>query len=169
MAPGMLTVKNNPNFTNWSLDTGYTADANESSYPIHVFNARQSAALSMAFQLDERDLEYLCRGSIQGFKVFLHTPGQILKISRHSFRVPLSEEAEILIKPKLITTSHELRDYKPNQRKCFYNSERRLRFFKYYGQHNCEAECLANFTEILCGCVKFSMPSKIGKSNHKPD
>lgn len=44
------------------------------------------------------------------------------------------------------------------RRQCFFNSERYLRFFKHYTQHNCELECLANYTMKTCGCVKFSMP-----------
>lgn len=42
----------------------------------------------------------------------------------------------------------------------FFSTERQLRFFRTYTQYNCEAECLANFTQIQCGCVKFSMPSR---------
>lgn len=63
----------------------------------------------------------------------------------------------------MITTSEGLRNYKPEQRKCFYQSERRLHFFKMYTQDNCEKECLANLTKTMCGCVKFSMPSKYAK------
>lgn len=162
MAPEMMIVKSNPNVSHWNLENGYDDGFNGSGYPLRIFNARQEVMV----RLYEEDLEYMCRGPIHGFKLFLHTPGQVLKTSRHSFRIPLSEVAEISINPKLITTSEELRDYEPNQRKCYFSSERRLRFFRYYAQHNCEAECLANFTKQQCGCVKFSMPSKsIDKSS----
>lgn len=159
MAPDMMTVTNNPNVSRWTLENGYEIGYNENDYPIRIFNAKQGAAVVILLRLFEKDLEYLCKGPIQGFKVILHTPGQMMKNTRHTFRVPLSEEAEISIKPRLITTSDDLRDYSPNQRKCFFSSERQLRFFKYYTNHNCEAECLANFTNRECGCVKFSMPS----------
>lgn len=86
-------------------------------------------------------------------------PGQSLKITRHFLRVPLFEEAEILIKPTLTYTSGDLRSYTPKQRQCFFNSDRRLRFYKIYSKNNCESECLANFTNQECGCVKFSQPS----------
>lgn len=160
MASDIMIVKGNPNMSHWTLEKGYDDTADEKSYPIRVFNARHSAALTVTLLLYDRDLEYMCRGPIQGFKVILHTPGQILKTSRHSFRVPLSEEAEIWITPKLITTSDELRDYEPSRRKCFFSTEHQLRFFTIYTQNNCEAECLANFTKMECQCVTFSMPSK---------
>lgn len=156
-----MTVNGNPNVSHWSFEDGYDEKADDEAYPIRVFNARHEAALVIFLRLHEKDLEYLCRGSIQGFKVILHTPGQILKTLRHTFRVPLSDAAEIWITPKLITTSDELRSYAPNERKCFFSTERRLRFFRMYTQYNCEAECLANFTQMQCGCVKFSMPSKL--------
>lgn len=160
MAPGMLSVTNNPNVSHWSLENGYDDGFNGSGYPLRIFNARRDAALAVMVRIYEHDLEYMCTGPIHGFKIILTTPDHVLKPSRHSFRVPLTEVVEIQIKAKLTITSDELRDYEPNQRKCYFSSERNLRFFKYYAQHNCETECLANFTNIFCGCVKFSMPSE---------
>lgn len=159
MAPEMLTITTNPNVTKWSLENGYKDKRHEKSYPIRVFNSAQGAGLFSFLQLFDKDIEYFCQGTLQGFRVFLHAPGQTFKFSRH-FRVSVLEEAEVLIKPKLITTSKELRGYAPNQRQCFYQSERKLRFFKIFGQNNCDAECLSNFTVFKCGCVQFSMPSK---------
>lgn len=44
------------------------------------------------------------------------------------------------------------------RRKCYFDSERKLRFLKVYTQRNCELECLSNATLNSCGCVKFSHP-----------
>ncbi len=44
------------------------------------------------------------------------------------------------------------------RRKCYFHSERKLRFLKVYTQRNCELECLSNATLNLCGCVKFFLP-----------
>lgn len=120
MAPELIAITGNPNVSYWSLEAGYTEMANNDGYPIRVFNSRHAAVLVVYLCLYEKDSEYLCRGSVQGFEVILRTPGQILKTLRHTFRVPLSEEAEIWITPKLITTSDELRSYTPNERKCFF-------------------------------------------------
>lgn len=64
----------------------------------------------------------------------------------------------ISIRPKIITTSDGLKHYEPHRRQCYFQRERRLRYFNTYSQTNCELECLANFTLSECGCVKFSMP-----------
>lgn len=80
-------------------------------------------------------------------------------MSRDHLNVPVLEKVEIMVKAKLVSTSEELRGYEPNQRGCFYSSERKLHYFKIYTENNCETECLANFTRLQCGCVRFSMPS----------
>ncbi|XP_055607832.1 sodium channel protein Nach-like [Uranotaenia lowii] len=64
----------------------------------------------------------------------------------------------MLIKPKTTTTSRSLRMQPYQDRQCFFENERYLRFFRIYNQHNCIQECMVNFTYNLCGCVKFSMP-----------
>lgn len=101
----------------------------------------------------------MCRGPVQGFKILLHTPGEIPQVSKHYIRVPLQQEVLISVKPNMITTSDELKYYKPSQRQCYFEKERYLKFFKVYTQRNCELECLTDHTLRNCGCVKFSMPS----------
>lgn len=163
MAPEMMTVTSNPNMSHWTLDDGYDDGRNGQEYPIRMFNAKQHGALVLFLVLHEHDLDYICRGAVQGFKIILSTPGEALKMSRHSFRVPLAEQADISITPSLVSTSDVLRRYTPEQRKCFFTSERPLQFFKSYAVQNCELECLANYTKQECGCVKFSMPSEFTK------
>ena len=96
----------------------------------------------------------------EGFKIALFIPGDTLKWSKIAFRVPISEDSLIMIKPRMTYTSEGLSKYDPNQRQCFFSTERQLRFYRIYTQNNSEAECLANFTKLQCGCVKFSMPSE---------
>lgn len=161
MSGDMMTVTDNKNATNWNLEDGYdVANVDPETYPFRVFGAGARAGLFALLRLYEQDLEYLCRGPVQGFKILLHTPGEVPQVSKHYFRVPLLQEVLVSVKPNMITTSEGLRHYEPNRRQCFFDSERQLRFFKVYTQRNCELECLSNFTKIECGCVKFSMPSK---------
>lgn len=49
-------------------------------------------------------------------------------------------------------------NFPPESRNCYYEDERKLKFFKMYAQSHCEFECLANYTLKKCGCVRFSMP-----------
>lgn len=160
MASSQFGIKNLPNITYWSLEGGYKGSIHRKEYPFRVFNVGKRAGFLVYLQLSENDLEYQCSASGLGYTVILSAPGDAFKMLRQSFRVPLFEDSHLMIKPKLTKTSKGLQRYTPYQRKCFYSSERKLRFFKNYTQNNCETECLANFTNIECGCVKFSMPSK---------
>lgn len=156
----MMMVNSQPNVTHWNLEHGYKNGSNEFTYPLRVFSAKQSMALVVFLRLFDHDLEYVCRSLVPGFKIYLHTPGEVPAMSRKSYRVPAFEEAELSIQPTYITTAPGLHSYSPNQRQCFFSKERKLRFFKTYSRPNCEAECLANFTNLECGCVQFSMPSE---------
>lgn len=168
MAPELRTVTSNPNVSHWSLENGYDKGIFENTYPIRVFNAKQGAALSVVLQLFIKDIEFICAGPITGFKLMLTAPDETRKASARYFQIVTSEKTEILIRPKMITTSEKLRRYKPEQRQCFFDSERQLRFYKIYTQNNCEAECLSNFTKMERGCVKFSMPSTNPAKNFVP-
>lgn len=66
MAPEMMTNTNNPNVTNWNMETGYENRFDTISYPIRVFNAKPPFGLIAFMRLFERDLDYLCQGGIQG-------------------------------------------------------------------------------------------------------
>lgn len=160
MTSSLMTIKNVSNITNWSLESGYQGKSNGQEYPRRMFSVGRSSSLFIFLRLHLKDLEYKCTESGLGFRVYLSTPGEAFKMFQQSFRVPLGEDTHITIKSKLTTTSQGLRKYSPEQRQCYFSSERQLRFFKNYTQSNCETECLANFTKIECNCVKFSMPSK---------
>lgn len=155
----MMIVRDNENATFWNLEDGYNRSNVNASYPHRVFGAGARAGLSALLQLYKEDLEYICRGAIQGFKIILHSPSEIPLVSRNFFLVPLLNGVLLSVKPHMITTPHALRHYEPHQRQCYFASERKLRFFKAYTQRNCELECLSNFMLMQCGCVKFSLPS----------
>lgn len=158
MAPGMLKVFDRQSITRWSLNNGYIGGTDDEEYPIRIFNSGHRG-LTVYLNMSKKDLEYLCHETGFGFTVIFSAPGDSLKLSRYSFRAPLAEDTRIAIKPKFTTTTNGLINYKPEDRYCFFDSERQLRFFRNYTQTNCDTECLANFTKIQCGCVKFAMPS----------
>lgn len=156
MAPGIMIVHGNPNVTDWSLEN----DVENMKYPIRENESGRDASLDLELLFNEdRDVTDSCNGLEQGFRMILTMPGETMAMSRNYYRLPISENSLLSIKPKLIITSDVLHSYEPNQRQCFYQSERKLGFFKIYTQTNCEAECIANVTKRKCGCVKFSMPS----------
>jgi acid-sensing ion channel, other len=159
MATDTMMISNLPNISGWSLANGYINPYDEGNYPLQGVSTDAHRSLFIWAQTLLNDFENECKGIEQGFKVVLSTPGEALKMSENYFRISLSNMNMFYLTPEWITTTTELRHFQPNQRKCFYEDERRLRFFKMYTATNCETECMANFTKTICDCVKFSMPS----------
>lgn len=166
--------------SNWNLESGYGLREKEGLYPYRVFGTGRLSTFLVTLRLYEYD--YLCSGAIQGFKVTsvltLTTLVQLFNQSLLKFKSfqPPNEEPQFVknyfyvspnrgvlfkVTPKLIITSLNLNTYSPSVRRCYFNSERQLRFYKQYTQKNCETECLANLTLAECGCVKFAMPSRM--------
>ncbi|KAF5270642.1 hypothetical protein FQA39_LY01380 [Lamprigera yunnana] len=146
--------------TNWTLEDGYPYELGKDTFPIRAISAGQGAGLSVLLRAYEEDLDYVCRGPVQGFKVLLHHPADVPRVSQQYFRAPLNQEIVVAIKPDMMTTSDGLKDYHPHRRQCYFPSERQLKFYKVYTQQNCEIECLTNFTLHRCGCVSHYMPHK---------
>lgn len=153
----MMIVDNQPNVSDWSLESGYSNKTDADAYPLRVFDV-DKYGLAFSIRLSKKDLEPVCQDIYAGFSIYLHTPGEVTpQTSVHNL---LSKGVNIRIKATQTVTSEGSQNYGPNVRQCFFDSERRLRFFKYYSLSNCETECLSNFTKQQCDCVKFSMPSK---------
>jgi acid-sensing ion channel, other len=55
-------------------------------------------------------------------------------------------------------TDRALQKFPLRIRKCYFDGEKKLKFFKTYTKDLCEWECLANATVKKCGCAKFSHP-----------
>ncbi|XP_049547443.1 pickpocket protein 28-like [Anopheles darlingi] len=141
----------------WSLENGYSENTYMDAYPERVLGAGARSGLFILLNQYEHDTDFICRGIVQGFKVVLHPPNEYPQMSKQYYRVPLQQEVIISVKPQMTTTSKKLRNYTPQNRQCFFNDERYLRFFRVYTQENCEVECVTNYTLSKCGCVKFSM------------
>lgn len=127
MISEMMITKSNPNTLNWNFEHGYSNKAELNSYPLRLFSAKLDSGFRI--YLDGTNAMNVCNGQHFGFKLFIHTPGEVPMISRKYYRISFNEEVHIVIKPTLITTSNGLRSYSPNQRQCFFNSERQLSFF----------------------------------------
>ena len=100
---------------NWNSENGYDASNGKDTYPQRVFGSGARVGLFVVLMLFNQDLEYICRGPVQGFKILLHTPGEVPQVSKHYLRIPLEQEVLISVKPNMITTSEGLRHYEPNK------------------------------------------------------
>lgn len=130
------------------------------SLPHRVYGAGFPSSLYLTLRISKPDIDFLCGGTAQGFKIKFHTPGQIPQVSKKSIQLSPDTLKIFSVSPQLTRANDNILKYSPDVRECYSLLERKLRFFQLYDQRNCEVECLANFTLAQCGCVKFSMPSK---------
>ncbi|CAO1363398.1 unnamed protein product [Diamesa hyperborea] len=149
--------KHNKSSDDWKFEDGYV-NFNADVYPQRVLGSGHRAGLNIKLFVKEDAIDYSCKGAVQGFKIALHTPGELPRLSVQFYQVPLKQQVLMTVSPQVITTAEGLKSYTAESRQCYFNHEKQLTFFKTYTQSNCELECLTDFTFRMCGCVKFSMP-----------
>lgn len=161
LSPDLFKIDDGPPPSNYDIERGYTTDTpSTESYPMRVYGTGKEATLVVLLRMFTYDIDRICGGSTQGFKLSFHGVNESPQIQRRYFHVSPGKTAFFTITPNVIIASDSYKKYSPSVRQCFFNHERQLRFFKQYTQRNCELECLANFTVSKCGCAEFSMPSK---------
>ncbi|KAK4873974.1 hypothetical protein RN001_013334 [Aquatica leii] len=156
--PGEYFDNSSKKSESWSLEYGYPENAGLNTYPRRVMLTGAKAGFQVDLIVNETNLDYLC-GELQGFKVTLHHPAEVPNMDTH-FRIPLDQAVVAAIKPEMITTSEEIRNYSPKDRNCYLPGEKILSNYKSYTQQNCLVECLTNYTLKVCGCIAFYMISE---------
>lgn len=94
------------------------------------------------------------------YKIAFHARNEIPSMLKGYFYMEFDESKQFQIDPLVIQSSDNLRAYQPKYRKCFFENERQLRFFRNYTETNCRVECLSNLMKSECECVKFYLPRK---------
>lgn len=64
---------------------------------------------------------------------------------------------EVIITPVVINTEEDLRSFSPERRHCYFDDERKLKYYKKYSKNKCEMECLSNYTFESCNCIPFDI------------
>ncbi|XP_066582320.1 pickpocket protein 28-like [Prorops nasuta] len=147
----------------WNPETGYDDSVSPDSVPWRPYGAGLFYGLTLV--LDAEISEYYCSTTASvGFKVVLHNPVETPKIADFAFAISPGEETRIVVTPRISSASRSILSIPLNKRKCFFNSERSLRYYRTYTQRNCVLECEANFTQKICHCVQHYMP----KSSNTP-
>ncbi|CAK9808428.1 Pickpocket protein 28 [Anthophora quadrimaculata] len=151
------------NTIDWTPETGYNDSTSADSIPWRPYGAGQFYGLTLVLDADMD--EYYCSSSASvGFKMLLHNPVETPKIAEFAFTVTPGEETRVIVTPRISTASKTIISVPQRKRKCFFTSERKLRYYRTYTQRNCILECEANFTQKICKCVQYYMP----KSSNTP-
>lgn len=84
----------------------------QTTYPYRVTGSGADGDKFRAWlELSAVNLEYLCRGPIQGYTIVLHVPGEIPQVSKHFFVIPSLQEVSVSVEAKVVKTSEGLRHY----------------------------------------------------------
>jgi amiloride-sensitive sodium channel len=75
----------------------------------------------------------------------------------NAFEWEFGYKFEVLIIPEIISSSDDFSSLSLNQRNCYLENERKLKFFKIYSQKNCQIECLSQKMLESCGCVPYDV------------
>ncbi|XP_070504703.1 pickpocket protein 28-like [Chironomus tepperi] len=148
-ADGNLTDANQ-----WSLDTGYTTN-DDNVFPIRAIKINQ---LTVYMKLTESDSTNLCLSQGKGYKIIFHLPNEIPTPFHDEYFISFDYERMMTLTAKSFRNDPEMKKYAPESRRCYFDGERNLKYFKSYTKAHCDYECMTNYTLKQCGCVKFSMP-----------
>lgn len=92
---------------------------------------------------------------------FFHLPNEIPTQFREVHDLIYINYDEIIVvelDAKSFRMDLDLKEFPAVLRKCYFEDERGLKFFKMYSVSHCKLECLANITLEKFGCVRFYMP-----------
>jgi hypothetical protein len=88
-------------------------------------------------------------------KFSVHSPNQFAQ-EGHTFNY--GHSLDILIIPDITQTDDSLKSTPPNIRNCFFEDERKLKYFKAYTKAACELECKSYLIYDYCNCIPFFLP-----------
>jgi amiloride-sensitive sodium channel len=138
----------------WSLDRGYSTDASDKQ----PFRASKRHTFMAFMHLDDELAGNVCLQHGKSFTFILHMPNEIATIFHDENSIGYGIQKHAVLTAVSYRTDEALRSYSPDIRGCYFEDEKKLRFFRSYTKNHCDLECLTNFTLAKCGCVKFSMP-----------
>lgn len=88
----------------------------------------------------------------------VHSPFELpnsMTDSRDYATFDYGQSLEVIITPTVVYSDEKLRSTPPSIRKCYFEGERKLKFFKTYTLRNCEHECLVDYHLSKLNCTSF--------------
>ncbi|CAG9799850.1 unnamed protein product [Chironomus riparius] len=135
----------------WSLEKGYATN-NELIKPLRATKRLEIFIRTREQFNDEFDL---CTFE---YKLLFHLPNEVPSSFDLSTNIEFDSDIAISLNAVILKHDETLKQFSPEQRGCYFEAEKKLKFFKSYTKNNCEHECMINYTLSKCNCVEFSMP-----------
>lgn len=97
----------------------------------------------------------------RNYKVIIHSSGEIPTAAIKPVYVFYGEKARIILDIKSEKTSENLRILDPDTRRCYFEGERILKYFKSYSRQYCKIECISDYRR----CNIIEAPSETPMNN----
>ncbi|CAG9799851.1 unnamed protein product [Chironomus riparius] len=133
----------------WSLEKGY-ASKNELVKPLRATLTQKLRTRTKQQFHDDFDI---CENV---FKVIFHLPTEVP--SSLNLAKEFGSSKSLSFSAHISKHDETLKQFPPEERGCYFEGEKKLKFFKSYTNNNCEHECMINYTLIKCDSVEYSMP-----------
>ncbi|EDW65549.1 uncharacterized protein Dvir_GJ19317 [Drosophila virilis] len=141
----------------WTPELGYAKKLPEYYYP--RTSGGTGSRMGLTVVLNASTAEYYCTKSMgNGFKVLVHNPAELPKVSNFGFVVSAGREARIPIEPVYEDATPSIRSIKKTVRRCLFSDENDLAYYRTYSRKNCELECEAKLLLRDCSCVLYYLP-----------
>lgn len=97
----------------FDIEEGYSSEDSD-LYPHRALNTGIKSGLVIAVHQKHEDVDYLCRGPVQGVKVHIHSPGE-LPSSKNYVRIPVRKEVMVSVKVQMDSAAGSLEFLSPEQ------------------------------------------------------
>ncbi|TMW44538.1 hypothetical protein DOY81_010383, partial [Sarcophaga bullata] len=141
----------------WIPERGYPDKLPPHYYP--RVSGGTGTRMGLTVILNVSSEEYYCsKTKCVGFKVLVHNPAELPKISNYGFLMTAGREARIPIEPIYQDAVPSIRSIRKSVRRCLFSDEGDLVYYRTYSRKNCELECEAKILMQKCSCVLYYLP-----------
>ncbi|KAL5236158.1 hypothetical protein ACI65C_003568 [Semiaphis heraclei] len=150
------------NQTVWTPEIGYSRNSTPFDVPWRVTGDTVDNAVRLIFDMTNDNLGEHCPKRESGLTLLVHNPADVPVGIQPTAYVTGSSMLSVALSLNIIRTSDKIKKWTPKLRNCYFEHEKKLKFFKIYTLHNCELECRANNTLNECGCNAYFQPRDPG-------
>ena len=101
------------NEINWSAERGFNRSYTSKKFPYSSLATGPYNGLIVTLQDLVDNLDYICAGTSQGFKIYIHAPDEVPQMWRGHINTPFHQEMSISVKPNYIFASEDIWKYSP--------------------------------------------------------
>ncbi|KAG5671286.1 hypothetical protein PVAND_001491 [Polypedilum vanderplanki] len=99
-----------------------------------------------------------------GMSLRVHLPNELPQFENFESFGEIKNSMDVEVTPEITKTDESLRILSPEERECYFENERKLKYFKIYTEEYCKMECIIDYAIWYCKCIS---PQFIHGKNHE--